>query len=774
MSKMKTATCFFPLLFGLAAHGAAEPATAALSQSTGRLVSISAASALTTSARAFSEDTYVIKAMKVDSTTMKLPVSLHETPRSLSVVEQEQIKDLNFHQLADTFAYIPGMFQVGETSESYHFYSRGFHMAPDDTRVDGFQGIAVEDGPSPTLFGIDRVVYLRGPSGLLYGNSSLPGGMINLISKQPQDTLHVDIDERYSTYDGGGVGFGDRDSVAADLDLTGPLTEDHRLLYRLLYSTENMDSFVNDGLSRNQYTQLSLTYKIDGDSSITPIFQMMHQWNPALSPRISPGTTPLINANVSGSIDTSSLNPLSVNLDAGGREDDQSMAGFDYRSRLDNGVLVNGGYRYRDYQYQFDELKPAYNTLMQGDPSDPTSWTVSRQESASAAETWNHDFDINANYEMKPSDWLKNLTQLGINGRYNGWASNASSPTQLTQSAINIYSGQTASNAVLTHPALTVTQPLNKDLYYNVYLQDQLSLDHGLWVLDLGLGYADQTFAYDSSLASKYTPVGHPQGQWIPDLGLVFNPLSALAIYASYSESYSPVTGSNYQDANGQLGNFAPQTGQNYEAGFKLDNDDDSASLATSVYWIEQDNVLLESGPNDLVNGQPYYLQTNGKGIVSRGFEMSGELQALTDWTIGAGAAYTLAQNQGGSAGSGSSLTTVIANSPAPGTPDWAFDIFSRYKVSQGVFKSLGASLGLVWEGQRLSSTQTQLAPDPLWLPAYTRVDLGFSYDLSMRLKLALSIQNALDQLIFVQGKVGDALDIDAPRTFTLRTDYEF
>ncbi|MEJ7709060.1 MAG: TonB-dependent receptor plug domain-containing protein [Pyrinomonadaceae bacterium] len=116
-------------------------------------------------------------------TTLKLPTTLHETPRSLTIIDAARIREQNFKYVNDALAYVPGISVNSYRTGGYHFYSRGYRMQPEDTRVDGFAGINASGGFGASLFGVEQVVLLRGPAGLLYGSSSAPGGLVNLIAK---------------------------------------------------------------------------------------------------------------------------------------------------------------------------------------------------------------------------------------------------------------------------------------------------------------------------------------------------------------------------------------------------------------------------------------------------------------------------------------------------------------------------------------------------------------------------------------------------------------
>lgn len=156
--------------------------------------------------------------------TLRSPVSIHETPRSIAVISSERIREQNLRQVSDVLNYVPGTTQNSYRNGSYHFYARGYRMGPDDTRVDGFAGVNVGSGGfGASLFGIEEVVVLRGPAGLIYGQSASPGGLINLISKRPKEQYFTKVDVRASGYQGNGVSLAERPGFAVDVDSTGPL-----------------------------------------------------------------------------------------------------------------------------------------------------------------------------------------------------------------------------------------------------------------------------------------------------------------------------------------------------------------------------------------------------------------------------------------------------------------------------------------------------------------------------------------------------------------------
>jgi iron complex outermembrane receptor protein len=687
----------------------------------------------------------------VDDTILKLPTTLHETPRSVTVMDSERIREQNFRTPVDTFYYTPGVFPNSTASGGYHFISRGFRMSPDETRIDGFSGFYVGGGQTAqSLYGFDRVVIMRGPAGLLYGAQALPGGMVNIITKQPEEVSSTRIDITTGTYMGNGVDFADRGTIGLELDTTGPLTEDGRVLYRGIIAGDESEQYTDDVLNQTRYYSGSLTFKIDeeGRNTFTPLIQFSNNKRPAGAAMvISPSTSLSTSDGLFGPINTADLSPLDVNLYEGGRTDSMLVAGFDFHSQPVDAFTFNAGYRFIEYETDINQWAPQASTLT-------NSNTISRTQGKSAADRYSHNFDVNGIYEFEPTDWWKNLVQAGFNGRqYHSESRTATGPLATNQSPINIYTGEVLSPITDVSTGWGATA-LDDDFYWNTYLQNQAAFFDEQWVLTIGLGYGQQ----------HYNDAPTREGDVTPNVALLFNATKHLGFYASYATSYQPAD-PTLQDFSGNTDVFDPQTGVNYEVGVKYDLPSNKASVALALFMTERDNVIVRdtSLGNENTNGQFYYIQQGGQS--ASGVEVSSEYRILDNWRMIGTFAYIDASYELGP-----------YPEPVAKTPEFSWSLFTRYVITGGPLRDLGASLGVVWQDDRLggNAARTALSPDPLILPSFYRVDAGLYYRINQNMDVALNIQNLLDETIFVDGTTGANLQVAAPRTFTLRVGYQF
>jgi len=699
-------------------------------------------------------------ATPVDDTTLKLPTTLLETARSVTIFSAERIKEQNFRSVSDALLFVPGMSVNSYRAGGYHFYSRGYRMGANDTRVDGFVGLNAGGRYGGTMFGVEDVVFLRGPAGILYGSAGSPGGMVNLVTKKPQPTPMTTVDLRTSTFAGRDVGFGDRTSRGIDFDSTGPVPGARRVTYRALLTAENMDYFTSGVTDRNRYASGSLRLALDrsGRHMLTPIVMWTRFNRPQGGGLVaSPSTSLSTSDGISGPINTADLSPLAVNFSSGGGVDEVLQGGADLRGAVTDRLRYSAAYRFVGNDTEIDQFTPAVNNALL-----VSSYVLWRTHTRSQTERRNHNYDASAVYEIKAGGGWQTSMQAGITGRATRTRQTSLlGPAPVEQSPINIYTGIAAAPLVPNSPAIGF-RPWTDATYWTGFLQNQTTVADGKVVVTLGVGYGADRLAAGAP--------SRPSGL-MPNAAVVFRPSADTSVYASYSTSYNPVDPSA-ENASGLAGTFGASRGINAEAGVK--GALHRASWALAVFHNEIDNALVQSGAGDFnPNGNRYYIAAGTRR--SRGVELSGDLTPAPQLVLRGSVSYLDAVYTGAGPASAAS-TLAIPGSRAEKSPVWSWSLLSRYTQARGRLAGLGASLGVVWQAERLGSNgaRTFAAPDPLVLPAFTRVDAGLFYRFGDRTSVALNVENLLDELIFVNASVGSSMEVAAPRALSLRVGYRF
>lgn len=159
---------------------------------------------------------------KVDkASSQKYTAPLVDTPRSITVIPQQVIKDTNALSLQDALRTVPGItFGAGEggNPQGDRPFIRGFD-AQGDTYLDGVRDTGAQ---TREIFAIESVEVAKGPNSAIGGRGAA-GGSINLVSKRAHLgnsldgawTWGSDQTQRY-TFDGN---YQFSDSVAGRLNL---------------------------------------------------------------------------------------------------------------------------------------------------------------------------------------------------------------------------------------------------------------------------------------------------------------------------------------------------------------------------------------------------------------------------------------------------------------------------------------------------------------------------------------------------------------------------
>ena len=166
------------------------------------------------------------------TTGTRTDTPLRDIPQSIQVIPQEVLEDQQVIRLNDALRNVSGIVAGSNDPRGQRFNIRGFDSS--SVLRDGFRLTNGSSGNSgfPELANIEQIEVLKGPAAILFGSVE-PGGVINLVSEQP---------ESEPAYEGN-IRAGSRGLFEGSLDATGPLTADGRVLYRLNTLYRNEDYF---------------------------------------------------------------------------------------------------------------------------------------------------------------------------------------------------------------------------------------------------------------------------------------------------------------------------------------------------------------------------------------------------------------------------------------------------------------------------------------------------------------------------------------------------
>jgi len=200
------------------------------------------------------------KALELETMTVtaqKREENVQDVPASISVFSDIQIEDAGIKDTLDLTRFAPNVYVRHDTAQNKivirgitsfigSLYSpAGFYV--DDVN---FPLIYMHN---PKLFDIERVEVLKGPQGTLYGRNS-ESGVINIITRQPDNELRGKIFGEYGNYD---TEHGNVDSYRTGGSISGPIVRD-KLYLGLAGQWEDSDGFM-----KNEYDDDEEAGKID-------------------------------------------------------------------------------------------------------------------------------------------------------------------------------------------------------------------------------------------------------------------------------------------------------------------------------------------------------------------------------------------------------------------------------------------------------------------------------------------------------------------------------
>lgn len=185
--------------------------------------------------------------------TGKAGIKPIDLPQSIQVINSKTLEQQQSIRLSDVVKNVNGIY-VGSARGGAQeaFWSRGYDMSANNMFKNGFR---INSGSMPEVASLQQVEALKGSSALLFGNVT-PGGIINMVTKTPSFTK------------GGSISFqtGSYDYYKPIVDFYGPLTT--AIAYRFVGSYEKAQSF-RDVVERERfYVNPSLLFKIGSRTDI--------------------------------------------------------------------------------------------------------------------------------------------------------------------------------------------------------------------------------------------------------------------------------------------------------------------------------------------------------------------------------------------------------------------------------------------------------------------------------------------------------------------------
>jgi iron complex outermembrane recepter protein len=514
----------------------------------------------------------------------KLPIAAMDLPQSISIINQNVIKNQQSQRLSDVIKNVNGVYLSstrGGVQET--FSARGYRMSDDNIYKDGAR---VSASVMPEMSSLERVEILKGSAAILYG-SVAPGGIINMVTKKPKFDFGGDISLRAGSY---GL-------LKPTFDVYGPLSQ--KIAYRVNGTFETENSFRNEVNSKRYYINPSLLFNIDNK---TTLLIQGDYLNSNFTPDF--GT---------GSLDNTIIAQLPRNTFQGVswqyNKINQTNTTAELKHKMNDSWSLNANASYdvynRDY-YSTERIQAAAN----GDWARPLNRIQSKDQYISG--------QINITGKFKTGILGHNF--LGGIDADRDATTNFGFDNPKIYDTINILD-HSKFNARTDIPAASKIQqtvtPVNRA---GAYFQDLISISNKINLL-AGVRWSIQKAeaVQTTDLKKDTTVKGDPKTDkaFSPRFGIVYKIFKHTSLFASYSNSFSVNKGTDV------FGNaLAPSIIDQYELGVKNDFINGALSVNITAYRIINNNLAQTAPfaadgvtPNDNTSLQELTGQTTSDGI---------------------------------------------------------------------------------------------------------------------------------------------------------------
>lgn len=634
----------------------------------------------------------------------KTDTAIIETPQAVSVVTRDQMDAQGVNTVAEALRYTPGV----------HPDPNGYDVRYDWLYIRGFNtyGMMWLDGlvlpgdpnnyatPSINPYALERVEVIKGPASVLYGRA-VPGGLVNQVSKRPQQTAHREISVGTSSFGGAQTSF----------DFTGPVTEDGDWSYRLLGQTRNMHTQIDRERDRQVMLAPSLTWSPTDATSLTLYGYYQHD-EPVFSPRFYPAIGTLL-PNPNGQI------PRDLYLGDPEAEEfkrDFYALGYEFSHEFNETWTVRQNLRYgRSDQYMFLALiNPAF-------AYQPDGHTMNRASAVS--DDWLSTFNVDNQVEARFGTGAFEHTALfGLDYLKSRSSTNFGNGMGLPPFD---YLNPVYGSAPIAVPAIQ-RSALQTQKQLGLYVQDQIRYDG--WIGTFGLRY-DMSEVDSVNRMVAGLPVATTKDNEITGrAGLSYLFDNGIAPYASYSTSFLPALGTD------RFGNpFQAVSAEQVELGVKYEPPGGRGLLTLSFFNLDLENALTTDPANTLYSVQ------SGKQRV-RGIEFEGKYELTSEIDLLTAYAYSDSEVL-------ESSRALEVGKEMLRLPRHQGSVWVNYRP--GAVEGLALSAGV----RAMSSYQTDSTyRADLRIPGRILVDLGAEYDLGAikkdfeGTKLRVNVSNLFDE----------------------------
>lgn len=642
------------------------------------------------------------------STATKTNTPLLDIPQTITVITKDFAEDTGSLTLGQALLYVPGVtVQQGEGHRD-QVTIRG-----QETNADFFtNGVRDDIQYFRDLYNVEAVEVLKGSSALVFGRGGA-GGVINRVTKE------ANFERIYE----GSATLGSYDKRYFTADVGNKISENFAIRLNAMY--ENSEGFRDYYEVERVGINPTATFKFNKNTKLKASYE--YRYDDRTVDRGVPSDE-LTKEPLKGFQDTFFGNP-----DVSYTEFTGHVATVTFEHKFDGGVQMRSHLSYNDYDKFYQNIMPGSDVdavtrefLIGGSASNDDAGGYNNDTQRESF-FWQTDFS----YSFKTGDLFKHNVVTGFE---------YSHQDQVNKRRVPNYPGlgnAPGQNISINSPTNFDTVEFNKLTRNRIseventslFIQDQIEIGK---YLELIGGIRFDRFDIDFTDARKNERFSRTDEEYSPRVGVVVKPFEGLSLYGSWSRTFLPSSGDQFDSLSSSKADFEPEEMENREIGFKWEFMP-RLYLTGALYQLDRKNQAVTVG----LDKQAGETETKGLEVGLSGY-------LTDDWQINLGYTNQESEIQVGSK----------AGNSVEGVPENQFSLWTRYQFTE----MFGAAVGVIHQSDHFASSGNKVT-----VPGYTRVDAAFFADINEKWSAQLNIENLFDKDYFASAHNDNNISPGAP-----------
>ncbi|MBX3628526.1 MAG: TonB-dependent siderophore receptor [Nitrosomonas sp.] len=658
---------------------------------------------------------------KVDeSASQKFTAPLIDTPKSITIITDEVIKDSGSLSFQDALRTTPGItFGGGEggIAAGDRPFIRGFDVFS-SIYVDGLRDLGTQ---VREIFAVEQMEVLKGPSGSFDGRGSA-GGSINIVTKQA----------RAGNFIRGAAGGGTDDFIRGTFD--GNYTIHENVAVRLVGMAHKADTPGRDNVDVQRWGLMpSITLGLN-----TPTSATVSWYHFETDDRSDWGVPYIQNAENGGIPEGKPVGSRSAWYGVKGRDFHDTSADigtFKLSHAFNENLVVRNTTRFGITTNEFFVGRPNISSAQFA--AGIVDRSASRNR-GTRTETIANLTDVSAKFD---TGFIKHSLNAGFEVSWEDYRNRTYAGGAITNPDDRLTPLGNPNPSVAFDPVTRNPYPGTEAEAHNksAYIFDSMELTEKI-LLNAGIRFDN----YQIDLQNRNANTGENTAAFKQDknffnyqVGAVYKMLPNANVYAAFATSSSPVGLSmgDFAYAGGDLTtntqNLKPERTETYEVGTKWHVLHDLA-LTAAVFHTVKTNARVNVGP---------FIENAGEAVVN-GFEFGFAGNITDKWNVFGG--YTFLDAEQTKVGDSTDQNAVGSASSKGkqlhGTPKHAASVWSTYQILPRV--TFGG--GLFYTGKVYADPSNNG-----YIPSYVRFDLMAKYNISQNFDVQVNIQNLTNTRYF-------------------------